>query len=64
MLKSSKRGAAFRPDRGPMPLSDLRFPNNADTAEYSRFKAQLKRAVDSVEAPQYLIDAVKSAIRS
>ena len=38
--------------------------NNPETAEYSRFKAQLKRAVDSVEAPQYLIDAIKKAIRS
>lgn len=38
--------------------------NNRETAEYSRFKAQLKRAVDSVEAPEYLIDAIKTAIRS
>lgn len=37
--------------------------NNRETAEYSRFKAQLKRAVDSVEAPEYLIDAIKTAIR-
>ena len=37
--------------------------NNSETAEYSRFKAQLKRAVDSVEAPEYLIDAIKTAIR-
>jgi len=37
--------------------------NNPETAEYSRFKAQLKRAVDSVDAPEYLIDAIKTAIR-
>jgi len=30
----------------------------------ARFKQQLKRAVDSVAAPQYLIDAIKKAIRS
>ncbi len=38
--------------------------NSRETAEYSRFKAQLKRAVDSVEAPEYLSDAIKTAIRS
>jgi len=48
---------ALRTDRSLM-------DNNRETAEYSRFKAQLKRAVDSVEAPEYLIDAIKNAIRS
>jgi len=40
------------------------FSNDkSETTEYSRVKAQLKRAVDSVDAPEYLIDAIKSAIR-
>lgn len=34
------------------------------SAEHERFKLQLKRAVDSVTAPQYLIDAIKASIRS
>ena len=44
-------------------IDRLNLNNNSETAEYSRFKAQLKRAVDSVEAPEYLIDAIKIAIR-
>jgi hypothetical protein len=36
----------------------------SDTAAYARFKKQLKRAVDSVDAPEYLIDAIKASIRS
>ena len=41
-------------------LRDSRLANT----EHERFKAQLKRAVDSVDAPQYLIDAIKTSIRS
>lgn len=65
-LKSSRKPqpTLFKPDRSPLALSDWQIPNNPDTAEFSRFKAQLKRAVDSIEAPQYLIDAIKTAIRS
>lgn len=37
--------------------------DTSETAVYSRFKVQLKRAVDSVDAPEYLIDAIKTAIR-
>jgi hypothetical protein len=54
----------FKLDRSPLRLADRQVPNSKDTAEFSRFKAQLKRAVASVEAPQYLIDAIKTAIRS
>ncbi len=49
---------------GILKIDRLQVNNNRETAEYSRFKAQLKRAVDSVEAPEYLIDAIKTAIRS
>lgn len=51
-------------DTGDRNWSDLQKQNSPCTAEFSRFKAQLKRAVDSVNAPQYLIDAIKTAIRS
>jgi hypothetical protein len=54
----------FKADHSSELLTDRHIPNSKDTAEFSRFKAQLKRAVDSVEAPQYLIDAIKNAIRS
>lgn len=55
----------FRADvSGALGTDRPQMNNNRETAEYSRFKAQLKRAVDSVEAPQYLIDAIKNAIRS
>ena len=54
----------FKLDRSPITLADRQAPNSKDTAEFSRFKAQLKRAVASEEAPQYLIDAIKTAIRS
>jgi len=65
-LKRSKKHlpALFKTDRSTSLLSDLNIPNSRDTVEFSRFKSQLKRAVDSVEAPQYLIDAIKNAIRS
>lgn len=65
-LKSSRKHfqTLFRPDRTMTIPSGWHVSNNADTAEFSRFKSQLKRAVDSVEAPQYLIDAIKTAIRS
>lgn len=49
---------------GALATNRSRMNNNRETAEYSRFKAQLKRVVDSVEAPEYLIDAIKTAIRS
>lgn len=54
----------FKLDRSPITLADRQVPNGKDTAEFSRFKDQLKRAVASEEAPQYLIDAIKTAIRS
>lgn len=54
----------FKLDRNPFALSDRQVSNSKDTAEFSRFKAQLKRAVASVDAPQYLIDAIKTATRS
>ena len=54
----------FKLDRGAITVSDRNVPNSHDTAEFSRFKAQLKRAVDSVDVPQYLIDSIKTAIRS
>jgi hypothetical protein len=54
----------FKADHSSELLTDRHIPNSKDTAEFARFKAQLKRAVDSVEAPQYLIDAIKTAIRS
>jgi hypothetical protein len=65
-LRRSKKHlpALFRTDRTAATLSDQYHPNSPDTMEFSRFKSQLKRAVDSVEAPQYLIDAIKNAIRS
>jgi hypothetical protein len=44
-------------------IDRLKLNNSSETAENYRFKAQLKRAVDSVEAPGYLIDAIKIAIR-
>ena len=56
--------AKYKLDRNPLTLSDRQVSNSKDTAEFSRFRAQLKRAVASVEAPQYLIDAIKNAIRS
>ena len=49
---------------GILKVDRLQVDNNRETAEYSRFKAQLKRAVASVEAPEYLIDSIKTAIRS
>lgn len=65
-LKRSKKHlpALFKTDRSTNLLADRNVPNSRDTAEFSRFKSQLKRAVDSVEAPKYLIDAIKNAIRS
>jgi hypothetical protein len=65
-LKRSKKHiqALFKTDRSPNLLSDRNGPNSCDTAEFSCLRSQLKRAVDSVEAPQYLIDAIKDAIRS
>lgn len=54
----------FKLDRSPLRLPDRWIPNNTDTAEFSRFKAHLKRAVDYIDAPQYLIDAIKTAIRN
>ena len=65
-LKYSKKPfpSMFQADCSRELLADRHVPNSRDTAEFSRFKAQLKRAVDSVEAPQYLIDAIKNAIRS
>ena len=42
---------------------EARYVVIADPAVYSRFKAQLKRAVDSVDVPGYVIDAIKIAIR-
>ena len=65
-LKRSRKHlpALFKTDRSVNLLLDRNMPNSKETAEFSRFKAQLKRAVDSVEAPQYLIDAIKNAIRS
>ena len=54
----------FKLDRSPITHARRQAPNSKDTAEFSRFKAQLKRAVASEEAPQYLIDAIKTAIRS
>ena len=65
-LKNSTKTypAAFRAGISLTTGGDRRFSNNnSQTAEYSRFKAQLKRAVDSVDAPEYLIDAIKTAIR-
>lgn len=55
---------AFKLDRGVIAVTDRNVPNSRDTAEFSRFKAQLKRAVDSVDVPQYLIDSIRTAIRS
>ena len=65
-LKFSKKPfpSMFKADNSDELLADRHIPNSKDTAEFARFKAQLKRAVDSVEAPQYLIDAIKTAIRS
>lgn len=65
-LKYSKKPfpSMFKADRSRELLFDRNIPNSKETAEFSRFKAQLKRAVDSTEAPQYLIDAIKNAIRS
>ena len=65
-LKYSKKHfpSMFKADYRRELLADRYVPNSKETAEFSRFKAQLKRAVDSVEAPQYLIDAIKNAIRS
>lgn len=54
----------YRLDRKPLTPADRQVSNSKDTAEFSRFKAELKRAVASVDAPQYLIDAIKTAIRS
>lgn len=51
-------------DTGDRSWSGPQIQNSPCTAEFSRFKAQLKRVVDSVNAPQYLIDAIKTAIRS
>lgn len=44
-------------------LARANFDLCSETAAYARFKLQLKRAVDSVDAPEYLIDAIKTAIR-
>ncbi len=65
-LKFSKKSllSIFEADFSPELLADCNIPNSKETAEFSRFKAQIKRAVDSAEAPQYLIDAIKIAIRS
>ena len=65
-LKYSKKPfpSMFKADCSRELLSDRNVPNSKETAEFSRFKAQLQRAVDSAEAPQYLIDAIKNAIRS
>jgi hypothetical protein len=57
--------SAFHADMsGVLGVDRLHVNNNRETGEYSRFKARLKRAFDSVEAPEYLIDAIKTAIRS
>lgn len=64
MLKHAKRtfSSMLPAERRMMP--DKQFPNITDTAACSRFKTQLKRAFDSAEAPQYLIEAIKTGIRS
>lgn len=65
-LKNSTKTfpAAFGDGISLSAVTDRRFSNNkSETDEYSRFRDHLKRVVDSVDAPEYLIDAIKTAIR-